>query len=82
MNPRPKTALAGMKIRLREPLRARLKSTAKRNGTSLNRELVARLEQSFSKDDAYGGADIRRVSMLMTAAFAIDGSRKAEEREP
>ena len=52
MNSRPKTALAGMKIRLREPLRARLESAAKRNGISLNKELVARVEQSFAKDDA------------------------------
>ena len=80
MNPRPKTALAGMKIRLREPLRARLESAAKRSGTSLNKELVARLEQSFTKDAAFGGSDIRHMAMLMASAFALNGSRKAEEK--
>ena len=80
MNPRPKTALAGMKIRLREPLRARLESAAKRNGISLNKELTARLEQSFAKDAAFGGSDIRHVAMLMASAFALNGSRKAEEK--
>ena len=80
MNPRPKTALAGMKIRLREPLRARLESAAKRSGTSLNKELVARLEQSFTKDAAFGGSDIRHMAMLMASAFALNGSRRAEEK--
>ena len=80
MNPRPKTALAGMKIRLREPLRARLESAAKRNGVSLNKELTARVEQSFAKDAAFGGSDIRHVAMHMASAFALNGSRKAEEK--
>ena len=60
MNPRPKTALAGMKIRFREPLRARLELAAKRNGVSLNKELTARVEQSFAKDAAFGGSDSTR----------------------
>jgi hypothetical protein len=84
MPTRPKTAVAGMKIRLREPLRARLEGEAKRKRISLNKELVARVEQSFTKDDAiteaFGGPDLRKVAMLMASAFAINGGRTAEEK--
>ena len=78
---RPKTALAGLKIRLREPLRARLKSTAKRRGVSLNKELVAQLEQSFAKDDAFSDPDIANMMQLLGAAFVRGGQRGAAARK-
>ena len=56
------------------------KSAAKRNGVSLNKELSARVEQSFAKDAAFGGSDFRHVAMHMASAFALNGSRKAEEK--
>ena len=80
MPARPKTAVAGMKIRLREPLRARLEAAAKRRAVSLNKELVARLEQSFFKDDAVGGPEIRQLANLMTASFALAGKRTGDAK--
>lgn len=38
-------------MRLREPLRARLEAEAKRNGYSLNTEIVRRLEESIREED-------------------------------
>ena len=48
---RPKTALVQLKIRMREPLRARLQKAAKASGISINREVVDRLERSFAQID-------------------------------
>ena len=44
---RKPTAIVGLKVRLREPLRKKLEVAAKKKGVSLNAELVARLEESF-----------------------------------
>jgi hypothetical protein len=47
MAARKPTAIVGLKVRLREPLRKKLEIAAKKKGVSLNAELVARLEESF-----------------------------------
>lgn len=47
MAARKQTAIVGLKVRLREPLRKKLEVAAKQKGVSLNAELVARLEESF-----------------------------------
>jgi Arc-like DNA binding domain len=44
---RAQTAIVGLKVRLREPLRKKLEVAAKKKGVSLNAELIARLEESF-----------------------------------
>jgi hypothetical protein len=51
MPERDAAAKAQLKVRLREPLRARLEAEAKRNGYSLNTEIVRRLEGSIRDDD-------------------------------
>ena len=79
MTARPKTAVAGMKIRLREPLRAKLEAAAKKKGISLNKELTFRVEQTFIKDDALGGVDARQIALAMAAAFTLAASRKGKE---
>src|SRR5262245_9631690 len=43
---RDPTALAQLKVRMREPLRARLEQDAKRRGVSINAEIVDRLERA------------------------------------
>ena len=48
MAARKQTAIVGLKVRLREPLRKKLEMAAKKRGVSLNAELVNRLEQSFA----------------------------------
>ena len=47
MAARKPTAIVGLKVRLREPLRKKLEVAAKKKGVSLNAELVARLEELF-----------------------------------
>jgi Arc-like DNA binding domain len=47
---RKPTAIVGLKVRLREPLRKKLEVAAKKKGVSLNAELVARLERSFEAE--------------------------------
>jgi Arc-like DNA binding domain len=47
MAARKQTAIVGLKVRLREPLRKKLELAAKKKGVSLNAELVTRLEESF-----------------------------------
>jgi len=44
---RAQTAIVGLKVRLREPLRKKLEVAAKKKGVSLNAELVVRLDESF-----------------------------------
>ena len=44
------TEIVGLTLRLREGLRARLDQEAEINARSLNSEIVARLEESFSRE--------------------------------
>jgi hypothetical protein len=48
---RAENAKAQLKVRLREPLRARLEAEARNNGYSLNTEIVRRLEESIREED-------------------------------
>src|SRR5262245_26020289 len=47
---RKQAARADIKIRMKEPLRAKIEAAAKRRGVSMNAEMVSRLEQSFQKE--------------------------------
>ena len=53
---RPKSATVDLKIRMKEPLRARIEKAARSNGLSLNAEVVQRLDRSLQEEDV-----IRRV---------------------
>ncbi len=55
MAKRSRSATAQLKIRTREPLRARLEAAAKRRGVSLNAEIVDRLKKSMETEDRFGG---------------------------
>ena len=48
---RKQTAVVQLKVRMREPLRAKLESAAAKKGTSINSEVVDRLERSFERQD-------------------------------
>jgi hypothetical protein len=50
MTKRKKTDIVGLKLRLRESLRARIEAAAKAQERSLNNEVIARLEQSFDRE--------------------------------
>lgn len=47
MAPRKKTAIVQLKVRMKEPLRAKIEKAAKSKGVSINSEIVDRLEQSI-----------------------------------
>ena len=51
MPARKKSAIVQQKIRMHEPLRADIERAAKRNGVSMNGEMVKRLEMSFLEAD-------------------------------
>lgn len=59
-----------LKLRFAEHLRARLAACAFRNGSSLNSEIVRRLEESFFVDDALGGAPGLRLHHAIAGAIA------------
>ncbi len=56
---RPKSATVQLKVRLKEPLRARVATAAKGNGVSMSAEIVDRLRESFDREDLLTA--IRRV---------------------
>ena len=61
MAKRKLTDIAQMNLRMPEPLRKKIEVEARKNGWSLNRELVRRLEQSFVQD--YTAAIIENTGM-------------------
>jgi hypothetical protein len=82
---RDDAALATIKIRMHEPLRAEIERAATRSGRSMNTEMVTRLSRSFIEEDAVGGPELRRIAYAMAAAFgsrgctyAAAGGRSAE----
>jgi hypothetical protein len=77
---RRQDAVVQLKARMREPIRAQLEGSAKRRGVSLNTELVDRLEQSFAREDAFGGPEIANMARLMAAAFLRGGQGGAHAR--
>jgi len=48
---RGKAAIVDIKIRMREPLRAKVEAAAKENSVSMNAEMVSRLERTFQRQD-------------------------------
>lgn len=77
---RRQTAKADLKIRLKEPMRARIERAASKRGVSMNAEMVDRLERSFGQDDSFGGPQWRQTAHLMLSAFAIAGQRRADSK--
>ena len=78
---RLKSATVDLKVRMKEPLRAKIARSAKGHGISLNAEVVRRLEQSFFKEDAreqeWGGAD----TLSLMRVFASLASAVAERED-
>ena len=71
--PRAKSATVDLKVRMKEPLRAKIEVAAKERGVSLNAETVARLEQTFQEEEALGGRQFRAMfSLFGNAAVLIE----------
>ena len=49
---RPKSATINLKVRMKEPLRAKIEAAARMRGVSLNNEVVQRLTLSFEREGA------------------------------
>ena len=49
---RPKSATVDLKVRMKEPLRAKIETAARMRGVSLNNEVVQRLTLSFEREGA------------------------------
>jgi hypothetical protein len=86
MAKRNETATAQLKVRLREPLRARIEADAKRLGHSLNTEIVRRLERAIYDDDLghpiFGSEEIFAVVSAFAQvirAYEIDSGKKIGE---
>src|SRR5688572_5210632 len=57
------------KLRMPDPLRAAIEESARRGGTSLNNEIVKRLELSFRQEEQVGGPEVQELTRLWQAAF-------------
>jgi len=73
MATRKLSATVDLKVRMKEPLRARLEKASAKRGISMNAEAVDRLERSFNEDDSWGGPEILNMARLMAAAFIRGG---------
>lgn len=62
--------LVQLKLRFQERTRAKLEAAAKENGTSLNSEIVRRLEESLAQDERSGGLRNRRLFNALGIAIA------------
>lgn len=76
--PRKKSDTVQLKVRMKEPLRARLEKAAKARGVSLNTEAVERMERSFQREETkfeeFGG----KAKFNLCRLFAVT----AEALEP
>lgn len=84
MAKRSKTAIANLKVRLRESLRAKIERAAKSRGVSMNAEMVDRVDESFEKeaeierlfgsDEVFALMKVVSSAMHLTGRFANTGS--------
>lgn len=81
MAPREDAATVDLKVRMKEPLRAKVEAAAAQRGVSMNSEAVYRLERSFTEEDAIGGATMKRLAHVMVASFFLGGERSAFGKE-
>jgi hypothetical protein len=61
------TDIVHLKLRLPEHLRRRIEAAAEKSDTSMNLEIINRLEQTFRKEDHY--AEARHI-----ASIAVEGA--------
>jgi hypothetical protein len=69
--PREPTQMVGFQMRLKESLRAKLEACAQEAGTSLNSEVIARLERSLEADRQLGDAGTQRLFLDMAQQISL-----------
>jgi hypothetical protein len=72
-------ARVSLGLKVTPEIKTKLDEATRITGRTQSAEAEARLEQSFARDEAFGGAEARQVAMLMAAAFAVAGMRKGKE---
>lgn len=90
MAKRDQTALVQLKVRMREPLRARMEQDAKRRGVSINAEIVDRLERSLDRADLLPevmslnyGEELAGVLMFLgTVMIWADAFHRVDNSQP
>jgi hypothetical protein len=75
----PEHAMLPFHFRMRQSLRDALDEAAARHGQSLNSEIHARLERSFSEERALGGPEMRWLVELAVASFTFAGRMRAPD---
>jgi predicted HicB family RNase H-like nuclease len=78
---REKSATIQLKMRMKEPLRARLEESARDRGVSLNAEGVSRLERSFQDRDSLGLRVTAQTKRNLQKAAAASGRSQSQEAE-
>jgi len=81
---RKPTALIAFKLRMREWLRVQIEEAAKARGTSMNSEIVRRLEQSFETHPPLNEDDMRaatRIARLAVSLWKTGESSKPKRRK-
>lgn len=63
-----------------QKLKRDIEEAAEGRGWSVSVEAAHRLENSFSRNSALGGPDVRDVAVLVASAFALAGRRAGKER--
>jgi hypothetical protein len=76
MAKRKPTDYAQMNLRLRESLRKKIEFEAKKNGLSLNSELVRRLERTFVEQGIEAVIQQTALRVAMQIAAPLEGSLK------
>jgi hypothetical protein len=78
---REKTAASNLKVRVKEPLRARVAAAAEERGVSMNAEFSDRLERSFARDndlvDAFGSKEVFTFMRAIAGAMELAGENAA-----
>jgi hypothetical protein len=77
--PKPGTKVH-LGLRVAPELKQRIEKAAKHSTRSMSQEVEMRLDRAFREEDVFGGAGVHSVAMLMTAAFALPGQRRAKEK--
>ena len=72
-------ARVSLGLKVTPDIKTKLDAATRITGRTQSHEAEVRLESTFVKDDAFGGASARQVAMLMGAAFTLAGSRKGQE---
>jgi hypothetical protein len=75
MAKRSRSDTVQLKLRIKEPWRAKVEAAAKARGVSLNAELADRIERSFSYEREYGGRETAALLRWLGAAAELTEAR-------